>query len=218
MALDAYAAAVGKGRNFDALSAAGWRLMYQPGDCRSHDIGFALDNGAYAAFLRGERLDAGVFSRAVDRVGHRADFIVAPDIVCGGRESLDLSLSWLDQLAGVAPVLIAVQDGFTDAEIVPYLSARVGVFVGGSTEWKIANMSRWGLLARRAGARCHVGRVNSVRRIRACAAAGVSSFDGSGVSRYSSELPRLDFARRQGDLFGSNDLAARSSIPVGRSG
>lgn len=38
--------------------------------------------------------------------------------------------------------------------------------------------------------------------IRPCAAAGVDSFDGSGVSRFSAALPPLDLARGQADLEG----------------
>ncbi len=51
-------------------------------------------------------------------------------------------------------------------------------------------MGDWAELARERGAICHVGRVNSARRIHLCASAGVTSFDGSGVSRYAVEIPQ----------------------------
>lgn len=85
----------------------------------------------------------------------------------------------------------------TDADVVQYIGPDVGVFVGGSTDWKLATLYDWAALAQSRGAWCHVGRVNSVRRIRLCHLAGVDSFDGTSASRYSVELPKLERARRQ---------------------
>ena len=51
------------------------------------------------------------------------------------------------------------------------LGARVGIFVGGSTPFKLETMPAWGELAREIGCWLHVGRVNSGRRIRDCHAA-----------------------------------------------
>jgi hypothetical protein len=198
----AYAATVGRGRNRDALVSAGWGFMCQPDWVQSHGQPYALDNGAYAAFLRGERLNESAFYRAVDRFGEHADFVVLPDIVCGGPASLELSLSALEKLADLpAGKLIAVQNGFTWDDVKAFVSADVGIFVGGDTDWKINTLSYWGEHCAQAGVYMHVGRVNSVKRLRICAAAGAHSFDGSGVSRFSSELPRIDFHRRQADLF-----------------
>lgn len=59
----------------------------------------------------------------------------------------------------------------------------------------------WGALARDTGCYLHVARVNTVRRVRLCDAAGADSFDGSSVTRFACNLPRLDFARRGRDLF-----------------
>lgn len=177
--------------------------MVTPGNVRTHGLRYALDNGAWGAFQRGARLDVDAFLRAYEKHADGAVFTVLPDIVCGGQESWELTLRFLEKLRqSPARKLLAVQNGFTVEQVAPFLDARVGVFVGGDTEWKERTAIAWGELAKQAGAYCHVGRVNSVRRIRICAAAGCDSFDGSGVSRYSSELPRLDFARRQVDLFG----------------
>jgi hypothetical protein len=69
-------------------------------------------------------------------------------------------------------------------------------------------MGRWARLAHSRGSICHVGRVNSARRVRLCMAAGVDSFDGSGVSRFATALPSVDRARRQTDI--ENWLARRT--------
>jgi exonuclease SbcC len=102
-------------------------------------------------------------------------------------------------------LLIAVQNEMQLDDVAPYLSPVVGIFIGGSTEWKEATAEPWGHLARRRNCHLHVGRVNSARRIHICAAAGADSFDGSGPSRFSNALPRLDRATRQPDLFAAAD-------------
>ena len=53
--------------------------------------------------------------------------------------------------------------------------------------------------------------------IRLCAATGVDSVDGSGVSRFAAALPPLDLARRQADLEGwlARDESAKSGLSSG---
>lgn len=90
-------------------------------------------------------------------------------------------------------VLIPVQDGVAVADVTPFLGPSVGVFVGGSpdTDWKERTTPLWAAACRARGAWCHVGRVNSQRRIAICAAAGATSFDGTSATRYAVELPKL---------------------------
>lgn len=197
----AYASRTGTLRNLDAMRSAGWRLLVSAaGEHRTEGFRYAIDNGAWSAFCQGRQFDVPAFDRVVHRLGDAADFIVAPDIVEGGAASLDLSLSWVPQLRGVAPVLIAVQDGMTDDDLRPHVDERVGIFVGGSTRWKLSSLPRWGRLAREVGCYLHVGRVNSCRRIGFSALCGAHSFDGTSATRFASTLPRLDNARRQGVL------------------
>lgn len=194
----AYASRTGTKRNLEALRAAGWRLMVSArGVLRTEGFPYALDNGAWTAHRAGEAFDEGAFDRAVVMLGRGADFIVAPDIVEGGSASLALSVSWLDRLAPIAPVLIAVQDGMTAGDVAPMLDARVGLFVGGSTAWKLATLEAWCDVASWRRCHIHVGRVNTARRIAMCASAGAHSFDGSSVSRFANNLPKLERARRQ---------------------
>lgn len=194
----AYASRTGTRRNLEALRAHGWRLMVSArGELRTEGFPYALDNGAWTAHQRGEQFDVGAFERAVDALGRGADFIVAPDIVMGGGKSLRLSESWLARLVPIAPVLVAVQDGIEVVDVRPLISARVGLFVGGSTYWKECTAPTWGALGRERGAHVHIGRVNTARRIHLCAYAGAHSFDGSSVTRFVANLPRLDRARRQ---------------------
>jgi len=201
-----YASRTGTRRNLQGLAAAGWRILVSAkGVLRTEGFPYALDNGAWWSFVNGQPFDETAFARAYELLGADADFVVLPDIVAGGVRSLEFSLRWLQRLGRGPLFLLAVQDGMTREMIKPLIGAGLGIFVGGSTEWKIDTMKDWGDLARESGAWCHVGRVNSARRIRICHAAGVTSFDGSGPSRFSAVLPGLDHARRQPDLFGCID-------------
>ena len=195
----AYAAYTTNQRSLAALRGASWRVLLSPAtglSCKG--LPYALDNGAWSAHMAGTDFQEEPFRNAVDRIGAGADFIVAPDIVAGGVASLELTRRWLPWLLERTLVaLIAVQDGHRPGDVIHRLGKRCGIFVGGTTEWKEQTMPMWAALARENGAICHVGRVNTKRRIALCAAAGVTSFDGSSVSRFAVTLPMLDNARRQ---------------------
>lgn len=183
---------------------AGWGFFLTPD---AHSLGdwsgrIALDNGAWGSFQRGEPWSSSRFVPLVERYGAKADFVVAPDIVAGGRDSLAMSLLWLPRLLDrVERVLIPVQDGMVPMDVAGYLGGRVGIFVGGTTEWKLDNLHDFCRLATSRGAWSHVGRVNSVLRINKCLSAGATSFDGTSASRYAKTLPKLDAARRQSTFF-----------------
>lgn len=199
----AYASHTGTRRNIAAMRAAGWGLILAPGKSPVPGMLHALDNGAWGATQRGEALDLDAFARHAERHADGAQFVVLPDIVAGGLDSLALSVAWIPRLHGAgARRLLAVQDGMKPSHVAPYLSASIGVFVGGSTAWKLATMRAWGQLARACGAYLHVGRVNTARRVRLCQDAGADSFDGTSVTRYATTLPLIDNARRQGHIFG----------------
>jgi hypothetical protein len=58
-------------------------------------------------------------------------------------------------------------------------------FIGGSTEWKLSEASRQlALEARRRGKHLHMGRVNSLRRMRIARTFGCHSIDGSSLSMF----------------------------------
>jgi hypothetical protein len=200
-----YASRTGTVRNLDALRQADWRLMVSAtGAWRTEGFRYAIDNGAWTAFQSGKAFDEAAFDGVVAALGHSADFVIVPDIVCGGLGSLRLSESWLPRLDHLpGRLLIAVQNGIEPADVRPILGGRVGIFVGGDTEWKLATLPKWGRLAGEMGVYLHVGRVNTRRRIRLCAMAGAHSFDGTSATVYSATLPMLDRARRSVIFFGA---------------
>ena len=197
-----YASRTGTRKNLAALRGAGWRLLVTPSCVRAEGFQYALDNGAWSAFCQKTNWDDVLFEKALRKVGANADFVVVPDIVAGGLKSLDLSVQWLPKVLDETRLaLIAVQDGMQEVDVQPLLNERVGVFVGGSTDWKLDTIPLWSRLAKRCGAYIHVGRVNSAKRIAVCQMHSIDSIDGTSASRFSKTVPRLDAALRQKSIF-----------------
>lgn len=204
-----YASRTGTRRNLAALKAAGWRLLVsRAGVWRTEGFPYALDNGAWSDFQAGRQFDEAAFDKLISALGAGADWIVLPDIVAGGLPSLELSRRWLNRTLAICPlVLLAVQDGMHASDVEPLIGPNVGIFLGGSTEWKLATMAAWGSLCASRDIYFHVARVNTRQRFRMAHAANANSVDGSSASRFAKTLPKLDAWRRQPDLF----PAARAS-------
>jgi hypothetical protein len=201
-----YASRTGTRRNLAVLRAAGWRLFVsRVGVWRTEGMPFAADNGAWADYQAKRDFDEDAYDRFLDWLAAQLtlpDFIVLPDIVAGGQASLDLSMRYLNRCLSLAPlVLIAVQDGMEHQHLEPLVGPNVGIFLGGSTEWKIARMQDWGAFCAALEVYYHVARVNTRRRMYQAIAAGAHSIDGSSCSRYAVTMERLDHASRHRDLF-----------------
>ncbi|MCP4619905.1 MAG: hypothetical protein GY844_26145, partial [Bradyrhizobium sp.] len=101
----------------------------------------ALDNGAYQCHVRGFPFQGDAFRRAIAEAFKSSltlNFIVAPDIVGGGMDSLRLSLQWAGgELCG-GRLALAVQDGMRPCDISADVTGRFcTIFVGGSMSWKL---------------------------------------------------------------------------------
>ena len=202
----AYTSRTGTLSTIAALRAAGWRWLVVPGDGKGEQLrgmSYAIDNGAWRCFTAGTPWNQDAFVAVVRRLGAGADWIALPDIVAAGAASLERSAHWLPVLRAIcaAPLLLPVQDGMSDADVLPFAQAGVGIFLGGSTEWKLANALRWGRFARAAGVHYHIARVNTAKRIRLCAAAGADSMDGTSPVAFPKTLAMIERARGQRDLF-----------------
>lgn len=198
-----YASNTGTRRNLNALREHGWRILLTPDNPTPREgLEHAVDNGAWKAFQQNQPFDEAAFSSLMDRHGSCADFVVIPDIVAGGMRSLDFSLTWAPKMSHLRKILLPVQDGMDVFTVSAVLreNPTMGIFLGGSTEWKLKTMLSWGVLAAVIGRHYHVGRVNTMRRIRLAHEAGADSFDGTSATMFSCTLPMLDAARRQPSL------------------
>lgn len=121
------------------------------------------------------------------------DFIVLPDLVGRGVDSLRFSESFLgdDDNAPMGghpvgvPLYLAVQDGLEDATGIAMVFETVlrlrlgGIFVGGTLKWKIATAAQWVRCAHRLGRPVHIGRVGTEPRLRWAERIGADSVDSS---------------------------------------
>lgn len=199
----AYASRTGTKRTLEVLRRAGWHLLVSAvGALRNEGFPYALDNGAWSAYVNKRPFDEDAFLKALARLGSAAEWVVVPDIVAGGQASLDFSLRFMPRVLDATQLaLLAVQDGITSENVREHLGDRVGLFVGGTTEWKLKTLPEWGRLAKSVGCWLHVGRVNSCRRISFCASVGADSFDGSGASKFANSVGVLERERRQSSLY-----------------
>lgn len=193
-----YASRTGTRRNLAALRAAGWRLLVSPTGClRSEGFPYAMDNGAWTAHQQGAPFDSEKFRRAVDLLGARADWIVIPDVVGNAPATFEALERWWPELRGRALCLFALQDGMAEADVLRVLRPGMGLFLGGSTDFKERTARAWGRFARAHSLYFHVGRVNTARRIAICAEAGADSTDGTSASRFAVTIPELTRASTQ---------------------
>jgi hypothetical protein len=112
-------------------------------------------------------------------------FVVAPDVVGDApatlaRESTTRMLGWIRHAVGL-PVAFVAQDG-QEGLPVPWDDFDA-LFIGGTTEWKLGPHARE--LAAQAvteGKWVHMGRVNSLKRLKYADAIGCNSADGTFIS------------------------------------
>ena len=177
----AYTAMLKTGWSY-ALDSGAWGFRYSNENkvrSISHEMGVTRDFKARG----GNQYDDNRFMWMVDKYGLKADFIVVPDVVGDREATLEKAESWTPRLRGLK-LVIAVQDRMLERDIAPYLKKGVGIFIGGSTRWKVSKIPYWAGVARKWNVMCHCGRVNTERRIEMCRGNGIDSFDGSGPARW----------------------------------
>jgi hypothetical protein len=175
------------------ISPGGWRKppSWMP---------YALDNGAFSAWLNKREWDEQAFIDLLDRTrGHiRPLWVAVPDVVADAEATKARWPEWSQRIRKIinVPLAFVVQDGMTAADLPE--DADV-LFVGGSTEWKWRNLKMWTA----AHPRVHVGRVNSERLLWMAHDAGAESCDGTGWMRGGED--RLEDLERYLSLSTRND-------------
>lgn len=146
---------------------------------------YFLDNGAFKYWLKGEPFKERPFFNLIEKSlksGKRADFLVLPDLIGRGKESLEFSASYAEKLKGIEiPFALALQDGMEEGEVRDFVSCYCVevLFVGGTTRWKWETAPKWVRLAEELGIKCHIGRVPSVKRIYQARKLGAHSIDST---------------------------------------
>lgn len=135
---------------------------------------WAADNGAFSGF------DAAAFIAMLARLPRTARWVAAPDVVGDWRATAALFDEWAPRIRDLGyPVAYVLQDG---CEHVPDADC---LFIGGSTRYKLSSKAvAWITEAKRRGMLVHVGRVNSLKRMRWAHDNGVDSVDGTRVSMF----------------------------------
>lgn len=170
------------------LAALGLGEMTQPDEYPPRRTPWALDNAAFKAWRAGRPFDQTTFEFAVWRSTLSARrvppaFVVVPDVVADAPATIAMAGVWIPRLREVwdvaAPLAFVVQDGMTEAEVLPVMPSVDVVFVGGSRAWKWATAARWCALAHAHGKRAHIGRVGTPRLVAQARVAGADSIDSA---------------------------------------
>jgi hypothetical protein len=172
---------------------------------RGTGLTWACDNDA---FSKGG-FDAAAYRGMLDRLRAGAPpgllFVTAPDVVGDARATAALFDRWLDEVKAGAdesdhlPAALVGQDGMEALDWEWWFGFADAFFVGGSTDWKLSRAAAD--LAREAKARgmhVHMGRVNSLRRLRAAYDMGCDSVDGTSYSWFTDArlAPAVAFLER----------------------
>lgn len=146
------------------------------------EAAWCADNGVYGKGWPGHTAWFRWLTKRPDR--GRCAFAVAPDVVGDAAATLTRSLPWLPRIRALGiPAAYVAQDG-QEALPVPWRSLDV-LFIGGTTEWKLGpHAQALAAEARRHGKPVHVGRVNSLKRMRWARHIGATSADGTILAMY----------------------------------
>ncbi|CAM5237509.1 hypothetical protein [Streptomyces griseomycini] len=142
---------------------------------------WAADNGRFGKGWPGYERWWRYLESHADRAGDCL-FAVAPDIPMDAAATLEESRPWLPKIRALGyRAAFAAQDGAEDLPV-PWDDLDV-LFLAGSTEWKLGPGARvLALEAKRRGKRVHMGRVNSLKRLRYAHSIGCDSADGTFVA------------------------------------
>ena len=167
---------------------------------------WAADNGC---FSKADAFDLAGYLRWLGGLParDRCLFAVAPDVVGDAAATWARSRDVLPRIRALGyPAALVAQDGI-EAMGVPWGAFDV-LFIGGTDPWKLSERA-YGVMREAAGrgVPVHAGRVNSRIRLRAMAAAGCASADGTLLKRERKYLPRL--------VRWLDELAARPSLWAG---
>jgi hypothetical protein len=153
-----------------------WQLRTPLTAYKLSDRPYGLDNGCFSTFREVAWL------RLLGEARKKKPlFVCLPDVVGDARRTLELFQHFEEATKGL-PRALVLQDGIGELDI-PWMDIDA-VFIGGSDAFKTSleaiNAAK---TANMMGKWVHVGRVNTVDRVRNWLGLA-NSIDGSGISRY----------------------------------
>lgn len=141
---------------------------------------WAADNDAFLAW------DEDRFVKMLDKITGIPGclFATAPDVVGDADATLERFHEWAYRIRETGqPVAFVAQDGIENHPV-PW-GIVDALFIGGSTEFKLGPVAaRHVREAKQRGLWVHVGRVNTLRRMKYMASIGVDSIDGTKFSMF----------------------------------
>lgn len=148
---------------------------------------YALDNDAFSAWTKKITWDEQAWRDLLEWAkasGSAPRWVLVPDVVADREATIAKWHHYEQEVRKFGwPLAFAVQDGMT-AKDVP--STADVIFVGGSTEWKWSTVHEWAKFPR-----VHVGRVNSIPKVRLCEGLKIESVDGTGWPRDDSRRDKM---------------------------
>jgi hypothetical protein len=142
---------------------------------------WAADNGRFGKGWPGAAAWWTWLQGQVERYdgANRCLWALAPDVPFDAVGTLAESLPWLSRIRSLGvPAAFAAQDGCENG-LIPWGEFDV-LFIAGSTEWKIGDAAEALCVEARArGVRIHMGRVNSLKRLRRAEEFGCDTADGT---------------------------------------
>lgn len=152
---------------------------------------FCIDNGCGpgadgrpGSGYPGDRAYLELLSRMSARARGRCLFATAPDVLGDAAATLERSAPFVYKIRAWfgLPVALVAQDGLERLDV-PWSWFDV-LFLGGSTGWKLGPLAAdLTAEAHRRGKLVHMGRVNTLQRLRYAAHIGCDSADGTTLTR-----------------------------------
>lgn len=138
------------------------------------------DNGAFSGNFNPD--DFFSFLENLIPYQRNCHFIVSPDKYQNAKETNQMFKKYAPKIKSMGfPVAFVAQNGQEKLKL-PSPDQFDALFVGGSDSWKMSNSGETVIkAAQQMGKSVHIGRVNSLKRIRFFSVLNVDSFDGTHV-------------------------------------
>ncbi|ADI02582.1 hypothetical protein Slip_1827 [Syntrophothermus lipocalidus DSM 12680] len=141
---------------------------------------WGFDNGAFRDWRSGKPFDEVAFMHRLDMAYSIGTpyMAVVPDIVAGGKRSLEFSLRWLERLPRQWPWYLAVQDGIQLQDVEEVLPLFSGILLGGTDRFKTTAWY-WKQLAHKHRKKFHYARAGTPRKIELARQISADSVDSA---------------------------------------